>query len=96
MLGPVEIDFEWGKSDDRVDKPIHCRSTFWVRHRGKRHGVCRGGILTSELLRQCGYNPSMVGGADFGFGLERLAMPKLDIDDIHVLWQPPYVPDTGK
>jgi phenylalanyl-tRNA synthetase alpha subunit len=31
-------------------------------------------------------------GFGFGLGLERLAMAKLGLSDIHDLWRPPYVP----
>lgn len=94
VLGPVEIDFEWGSDDARPGKPpIHCAGAFSVQHRGEWYGVCRGGLLTPELLKECAYEPDLVNGAHFGFGLERLAMPKLGIDGPHELWQPPYVPD---
>jgi len=94
VLGSVEIDFEWGSDDAHPSKPpIHRAGTFSVQHRGEWYGVCRGGLLTQEILEQCGYEPDSVGGGHFGFGLERLAIPKLGIDGPHVLWQPPYTTD---
>jgi len=93
VLGPVEIDFEWGQDDARSGKPpIHSAGTFSVQHLGEPYGVCSGGLLTREILKECACDPDSVGGAHFGFGLERLATPKLGIDGPHVLWQAPYVP----
>ena len=91
-LGSFEVDFKWGKADDCPDKPVHRKGMFSVKHKGNWRGICRGGILTSEILRQAGYDPSMVSGADFGFGLDRLALCKFGIEDIRTLWRPPYVP----
>ncbi|NIA14407.1 MAG: hypothetical protein GWP08_10015 [Nitrospiraceae bacterium] len=56
----------------------------------------REGTLFSlaETLKQCGFDPHALRGYSFGIGLERLAMLKLGIADIHTLWRPPYVADS--
>jgi phenylalanyl-tRNA synthetase alpha subunit len=43
-------------------------------------------------LTEAGYNPSQVGGFAFGFGVERMAMLNLKIDNISDLWKEPYLP----
>ena len=49
------------------------------------------GTLTEEILREAGSDVKQVKGFGFGFGLERIAMFRLKLDDIRKLWQPPYV-----
>lgn len=48
------------------------------------------GMLTEETLTQTGFDPRRHSGYAFGLGLERLAMRKLGIRDIHALRKPPY------
>ena len=59
---------------------------------GNWHEVAGSGMLKAETLSEAGYDPDAVTGFAFGLGLERLAMLKFGIDDIHALWQPPFVP----
>jgi phenylalanyl-tRNA synthetase alpha chain len=49
-------------------------------------------MLKAQTLRAAGYDPRIVSGFAFGFGLERMAMFTLGIKDIRDLWQPPYIP----
>ena len=53
--------------------------------------VSGAGILRADVLREVDINPDEVSGFGFGFGLERMAMPKFGLDDIRKLWKPPYV-----
>jgi len=92
IFGDAKKRAEWGKSRNMPIDPI---GNFSVKNNGTWHSICRGGILTSELLHQLGYDPKVVSGAHFGFGLERMVMPKFRIDDVRKLWQPPYVSAEG-
>jgi RNA polymerase sigma factor (sigma-70 family) len=64
-----------------------------VRAGEKWLNIAGCGTLKAGTLRQAGFDPQAVGGFAFGLGLERLAMLAYGIDDIHKLWQPPYVPE---
>ena len=56
-----------------------CKQTGWVT-------VCGAGIVHPNVLRMAGYNPSEWSGFAFGFGAERLAMIKYDINDCRVFY----------
>ena len=52
-----------------------CKNTGWIT-------VAGAGIVHPNVLRNCGYDPSVWTGFAFGFGAERLAMLKYGINDI--------------
>ena len=54
-------------------------------------GIGGCGLLKPSMLSEAGYDPQAVSGFAFGVGLDRLVMTKLGLQDIHALWQPPYV-----
>jgi RNA polymerase sigma factor (sigma-70 family) len=54
-------------------------------------GIAGAGMLKPQTLDKAGYDPQIVSGFAFGFGLDRMAMIKFGIDDIRKLWLPPYV-----
>ena len=63
--------------------------------KGKGCGVCKhsgwvtvvgAGVVHPDVLRMSGYDPSVWSGFAFGFGAERLAMMKYDINDIRVFY----------
>ena len=63
--------------------------------KGKGCGVCKhsgwvtvvgAGVVHPDVLRMSGYDPSIWSGIAFGFGAERLAMMKYDINDIRVFY----------
>lgn len=56
-----------------------CKQTGWVT-------VCGAGIVHPNVLKMAGYNPNEWSGFAFGFGAERLAMIKYDINDIRVFY----------
>ena len=56
-----------------------CKQTGWVT-------VCGAGIVHPNVLKMAGYDPSGWSGFAFGFGAERLAMIKYDINDIRVFY----------
>ena len=56
-----------------------CKQTGWVT-------VCGAGIVHPNVLKMAGYDPNEWGGFAFGFGAERLAMIKYDINDIRVFY----------
>ena len=43
-------------------------------------------MVHPNVLRNCGYDPAVWSGFAFGFGAERLAMLKYDIDDIRTFY----------
>lgn len=56
-----------------------CKQTGWVT-------VCGAGIVHPNVLKMAGYDPNEWSGFAFGFGAERLAMIKYDINDIRVFY----------
>ena len=86
VLGRSEIKYE----SSRYSGLETCLDVS-VRVGGRWAGVAGCGMLTAETLQQAGFNAREVGGYAFGLGLERLAMLKLGLADIRLLWQPPYV-----
>ena len=56
-----------------------CKRTGWVT-------VVGAGIVHPNVLRMSGYDPSIWSGFAFGFGAERLAMMKYDINDIRTFY----------
>ena len=48
--------------------------------------VCGAGVVHPKVLENCGYDPKVWSGFAFGFGAERLAMLKYDIDDCRVFY----------
>lgn len=57
-----------------------CKNTGWIT-------VSGAGIVHPNVLRNCGYDPSIWSGFAFGFGAERLAMLKYGINDIRTFYQ---------
>ena len=56
-----------------------CKQTGWVT-------VCGAGIVHPNVLKMACYDPNEWSGFAFGFGAERLAMIKYDINDIRVFY----------
>jgi phenylalanyl-tRNA synthetase alpha chain len=48
--------------------------------------VVGSGLVHKQVLKNFGLDPKVYNGWAFGFGLERLAMPKMGISDIRILW----------
>ncbi len=48
--------------------------------------VCGAGVVHPKVLENCGYDPKIWSGFAFGFGAERLAMLKYDIDDCRTFY----------
>ncbi len=57
-----------------------CKNTGWIT-------VSGAGMVHPNVLRNCGYDPKEWSGFAFGFGAERLAMLKYDINDIRAFYQ---------
>ena len=57
-----------------------CKKTGYIT-------VAGGGIVHPNVLRDCGYDPSVWSGFAFGFGAERLAMLKYNINDVRTFYQ---------
>ena len=56
-----------------------CKKTGWVT-------VVGAGVVHPNVLRMSGYDPNVWSGFAFGFGAERLAMMKYDINDIRTFY----------
>ena len=56
-----------------------CKNTGWITVGG-------AGIVHPNVLRNCGYDPSVWSGFAFGFGAERLAMLRYNINDIRTFY----------
>ncbi len=56
-----------------------CKNTGWIT-------VAGAGMVHPNVLRNCGYDPSIWSGFAFGFGAERLAMLKYGISDIRTFY----------
>lgn len=57
-----------------------CKQTGWIT-------VSGAGMVHPNVLKNCGYDPSIWTGFAFGFGAERLAMLKYGIDDVRTFYQ---------
>ena len=57
-----------------------CKNTGWIT-------VSGAGMVHPNVLRNCGYDPAVWSGFEFGFGAERLAMLKYGINDIRTFYQ---------
>jgi len=57
-----------------------CKNTGWIT-------VSGAGMVHPNVLKNCGYDPSIWSGFAFGFGAERLAMIKYGINDIRTFYQ---------
>ncbi len=57
-----------------------CKNTGWIT-------VSGAGMVHPNVLRNCGYDPSVWSGFAFGFGAERLAMLKYGINDCRTFYQ---------
>jgi phenylalanyl-tRNA synthetase alpha chain len=88
-LGSVKVRFTEISLFDWVEPGFE----VGVEYNGRWIEIAGGGMLKSQVVRERGYDPDSVSGFNFGFGLDRLAMIKLGIDDIRQLWKPPYVPE---
>ncbi len=56
-----------------------CKKTGWIT-------VAGAGMVHPNVLRMSGYDPEVWSGFAFGFGAERLAMLKYDINDLRVFY----------
>ena len=65
---------------------------YEVLWRDKWTSVAGGGMVQDEWLLKAGLDPTRFGAMSFAFGLERCVQVGQDMDDIRVLWRPPYVP----
>ena len=85
-----EVEIRWRNRDFKF---IDAGMEFDIRRNEKWIEIGGSGFLKEDMLRQAGFNVNSVSGFAFGLGIDRLAMIKLGIDDIHQLWQSPYVPE---
>ena len=74
----VEVDvscFECGGKGCKL-----CKGTGWIE-------ILGGGIVNRKVIENCGLNPDEYTGFAFGFGLDRIAMLKYGINNIHILYE---------
>lgn len=73
----VEVDvscFECGGKGCKL-----CKGTGWIE-------ILGGGIVNRKVLENCNVDPEKYTGFAFGFGLDRIAMLKNGINNIHILY----------
>jgi len=58
-----------------------CKGTGWVELGGS-------GMVHPQVLRNVGLDPAKYSGFAFGFGIERLAAVKFQVDDVRYFWRP--------
>ncbi|MBX7144632.1 MAG: hypothetical protein K1X79_09295 [Oligoflexia bacterium] len=78
-------DVEWQVKEDSfpfTDPSIE----LGLKLGGKWLEVLGAGCVHPQVLRSFGYDPAEYSGWAFGFGIDRLAMIKMQIPDIRVLW----------
>ena len=56
-----------------------CKNTGWITVGG-------AGMVHPKVLSNCGYDPDVMSGFAFGFGIERLAMLKYGIPDVRIFY----------
>ena len=57
-----------------------------IMFKGEWMEVNGAGLVHQQVLRNFGIDPEVYNGWAFGFGIDRLAMVKMDIPDIRLLW----------
>ncbi len=57
-----------------------------VEQQGRTLEVLGSGLVHPQVLKHLGLDPAAVSGWAFGFGVDRLAMLKMQIPDIRILW----------
>lgn len=56
-----------------------CKKTGWITVGG-------AGMVHPKVLKNCGYDPEVMSGFAFGFGIERLAMLKYGVSDVRTFY----------
>ena len=57
-----------------------------IKVRGQWMEVTGAGLVHTQVLKNFGLDPEVYNGWAFGFGIDRLAMVKMGIPDIRILW----------
>lgn len=66
-------------TDPSVELNIKLGDRDWME-------VTGAGLVHKQVLKNFGLDPEIYNGWAFGFGVDRLAMVKMDIPDIRILW----------
>lgn len=73
----VEVDlscFECGGEGCRL-----CSQTGWIE-------ILGGGVVNRKVIANCGLDPDVYTGLAFGTGIDRMAMLKYGVNNIHILY----------
>lgn len=73
----VEVDVSCFKCDGKGCNL--CKGTGWIE-------ILGAGMVHPNVLRNCGFDPEVYTGYAFGVGVERIAMLRYAIDDMHHLF----------
>ena len=57
-----------------------------IKWKGNWMEILGAGLVHKQVLKNFGLDPSIYNGWAFGFGIDRLAMVKMEIPDIRILW----------
>lgn len=79
------VDVEYKIQEDVF--PFTNPSVEVVIHWGEKWlEIVGAGVVHTQVLKNLGIDPEIYNGWAFGFGLERLAMIKMEIPDIRIFW----------
>jgi phenylalanyl-tRNA synthetase alpha chain len=71
----AEVDTTCPKCKGRSESCNMCGGSGWIELGGS-------GMVHPNVLREVGYDPEVVTGWAFGFGIERFALTRFEVDDI--------------
>ena len=71
----AEVDTTCPKCKGQTQACNMCSGSGWIELGG-------AGMVHPNVLREVGYDPEVVSGWAFGFGVERLALARYEVDDI--------------
>ncbi len=64
----------------------HPSTQIEIQREDKWLEIVGAGVVHNQVLSNLGIDPSVYNGWAFGFGLERIAMAKMNIHDIRIFW----------
>jgi len=82
----LDDSFPFTNPSTQIEIKISQKSQIEGQNEEKWLEVVGAGIVHTQVLANLNIDPSVYNGWAFGFGLERLAMVKMNIPDIRVFW----------
>ncbi len=82
----LDDSFPFTNPSTQIEIKISQKSQIEGQNEEKWLEVVGAGIVHTQVLANLNIDPSVYNGWAFGFGLERLAMVKMNIPDIRIFW----------